>query len=170
MKLSNFDKNFMPLYITIVVMLALSIAQELKAWDENGEAACLAEAIYFESGNQSDGGRLAVGHVVLNRVEMREYPDTICGVVHDAQWKENWKGHMVPVLHKCQFSYYCDGKPETIEDSKTWNESLMLAALLVNGQYDFTHGASHYHNDTVHPYWADHLMKTITIDNHIFYK
>tara|TARA_B100001778_G_scaffold212055_1_gene175612 strand:+ start:1859 stop:2371 length:513 start_codon:yes stop_codon:yes gene_type:complete len=170
MKLSNFDKNFMPLYITIVVMLALSIAQELKAWDENGEAACLAEAIYFESGNQSDGGRLAVGHVVLNRVEMREYPDTICGVVHDAQWEENWKGHMVPVLHKCQFSYYCDGKPETIEDSKTWNESLMLAALLVNGQYDFTHGASHYHNDTVHPYWADHLMKTITIDNHIFYK
>ncbi len=170
MKLSNFDKNFMPLYITIVVMLALSIAQELKAWDENGEAACLAEAIYFESGNQSDGGRLAVGHVVLNRVEMREYPDTICGVVHDAQWEENWKGHMVPVLHKCQFSYYCDGKPETIEDSKTWNESLMLAALLVNGQYDFTHGASHYHNDTVHPYWADHLIKTITIDNHIFYK
>ena len=170
MKLSNFDKNFMPLYITIVVMLALSIAQELKAWDENGEAACLAEAIYFESGNQSDGGRLAVGHVVLNRVEMREYPDTICGVVHDAQWKKNWKGHMVPVLHKCQFSYYCDGKPETIEDSKTWNESLMLAALLVNGQYDFTHGASHYHNDTVHPYWADHLIKTITIDNHIFYK
>ena len=170
MKLSNFDKNFMPLYITIVVMLALSIAQELKAWDENGEAACLAEAIYFESGNQSDGGRLAVGHVVLNRVEMREYPDTICGVVHDAQWEENWKGHMVPVLHKCQFSYYCDGKPETIEDSKTWNESLMLAALLVNGQYDFTHGASHYHNDTVHPYWADHLMRTITIDNHIFYK
>ena len=170
MKLSNFDKNFMPLYITIVVMLALSIAQELKAWDENGEAACLAEAIYFESGNQSDGGRLAVGHVVLNRVEMREYPDTICGVVHDAQWEENWKGHMVPVLHKCQFSYYCDGKPETIEDSKTWNESLMLAALLVNGQYDFTHGASHYHNDTVHPYWADHLYKTVVIDNHIFYK
>ena len=166
----SFEKSFIPVWIVLGIMLALSIAQELKAWDENGEAACLAEAIYFESGNQSDGGRLAVGHVVLNRVEMREYPDTICGVVHDAQWEENWKGHMVPVLHKCQFSYYCDGKPETIEDSKTWNESLMLAALLVNGQYDFTHGASHYHNDTVHPYWADHLMKTITIDNHIFYK
>ena len=95
---------------------------------------------------------------------MREYPDTICGVVHDAQWEENWKGHMVPVLHKCQFSYFCDGKPETIEDSKTWNESLMLAALLVNGMYDFTHGASHYHNDQVHPYWADHLYKTVVID------
>ena len=166
----SFEKSFIPVWIVLGIMLALSIAQELKAWDENGEAACLAEAIYFESGNQSDAGRLAVGHVILNRVEMREYPDTICGVVHDAQWKKNWKGHMVPVLHKCQFSYYCDGKPETIEDSKTWNESLMLAALLVNGQYDFTHGASHYHNDTVHPYWADHLMRTITIDNHIFYK
>ena len=166
----SFEKSFIPVWIVLAIMLGLSIAQELKAWDENGEAACLAEAIYFEAGNQSDAGRLAVGHVVLNRVEMREYPDTICGVVHDAQWEENWKGHMVPVLHKCQFSYFCDGKPEIPEDSKTWNESLVLAALLYNGMFDFTHGANHYHNDTVHPYWADHLKRTVTIDNHIFYK
>ena len=166
----NFHINFSPLYFAFAFMILMSISQELKSWDENGEAACLAEAIYFEAGNQSDGGRLAVGHVILNRVEMREYPDTICGVVHQDKWKENWKGNLMPVKHMCQFSYFCDGRPETIEDSKTWNESLMLAALLVNGQYDFTHGASHYHNDTVHPYWADHLMRTITIDNHIFYK
>ena len=59
-------------YILLLILFP-SLAQ---AWDENGEVACLAEAIYFESGNQSDAGRLAVGHVVLNRVEMREYPDT----------------------------------------------------------------------------------------------
>jgi len=166
----SFDKQFIPLWIVMGFMILMSISQELKSWDENGEAACLAEAIYFESGNQSDAGRLAVGHVILNRVEMHNYPDTVCGVVHQARWEENWKGNMVPVLHKCQFSYYCDGKPEEITDSKTWNESLMLAALLVNGQYDFTHGASHYHNDQVHPFWADHLKRTVTIDNHIFYK
>ena len=166
----SFEKSFIPVWIIIAAMLGLSYAHQLKAWDENGEVACLAEAIYFESGNQSDAGRLAVGHVVLNRVEMREYPDTICGVVHDAQWEENWRGNMVPVLHKCQFSYFCDGKPEIPEDSKTWNESYVLATLLFNGMYDFTHGASHYHADTVHPYWADHLYKTVTIDNHIFYK
>ena len=166
----SFEKSFIPVWIVLGFMVLMSISQELKSWDENGEAACLAEAIYFESVNQSDAGRLAVGHVILNRVEMHNYPDTVCGVVHQAKWEENWKGNMVPVLHKCQFSYYCDGKPEEITDSKTWNESLMLAALLVNGQYDFTHGASHYHNDQVHPFWADHLKRTVTIDNHIFYK
>ena len=156
--------------LVFVSLLSVGFISKINAWDENGEVACLAEAIYFESGNQSDAGRLAVGHVVLNRQEMREYPNTICDVVHQAEYRENWKGNMIPVKHRCQFSYFCDGKPEIIEDSKTWNESYMLATLLVNGMYDFTHGASHYHNDSVHPYWADHLYKTVTIDNHIFYK
>ena len=156
--------------LVFVSLLSIGFISKINAWDENGEVACLAEAIYFESGNQSDAGRLAVGHVVLNRQEMREYPNTICDVVHQAEYRENWKGNMIPVKHRCQFSYFCDGKPETIEDSKTWNESYMLATLLVNGMYDFTHGASHYHNDSVHPYWADHLKHTVTIDNHIFYK
>ena len=156
--------------IVFVGLLSIGFISNIKAWDENGEVACLAEAIYFESGNQSDAGRLAVGHVILNRMEMKEYPDTICGVIQQGEYKKNWKGNIVPILHRCQFSYYCDGKPETIEDSKTWNESYMLATLLVNGMYDFTHGASHYHADSVHPYWADHLYKTVTIDNHIFYK
>ena len=156
--------------LVFVSLLSVGFISKINAWDENGEVACLAEAIYFESGNQSDAGRLAVGHVVLNRQEMREYPNTICDVVHQAEYRENWKGNMIPVKHRCQFSYFCDGKPETIEDSKTWNESYMLATLLVNGMYDFTHGASHYHNDSVYPYWADHLKHTVTIDNHIFYK
>ena len=99
----SFEKSFIPVWIILGWMIILSIAQELKAWDENGEVACLAEAIYFEAGNQSDAGRLAVGHVILNRQEMREYPDTICGVVHQAKWRENWKGNMIPVKHRCQF-------------------------------------------------------------------
>ena len=156
--------------LVFVSLLSVGFISKINAWDENGEVACLAEAIYFEAGNQSDAGRLAVGHVVLNRQEMREYPNTICDVVHQAEYRENWKGNMIPVKHRCQFSYFCDGKPEIIEDSKTWNESYMLATLLVNGMYDFTHGASHYHNDSVYPYWADHLKHTVTIDNHIFYK
>ena len=156
--------------LVFVSLLSVGFISKINAWDENGEVACLAEAIYFESGNQSDAGRLAVGHVVLYIQERREYPNTICDVVHQAEYRENCKGNMIPVKHRCQFSYFCDGKPEIIEDSKTWNESYMLATLLVNGMYDFTHGASHYHNDSVYPYWADHLKHTVTIDNHIFYK
>ena len=129
---------------------------------------CLAMAIYFEARGEPMVGQVAVAQVVINRVTDYRYPDDICAVVKEGyyySWDKN-----KPIKDKCQFSFWCDGKPETIEDSKTWNESYMLATLLVNGMYDFTHGASHYHNDSVHPYWADHLKRTVTIDNHIFYK
>ncbi len=42
---------------------------------------CLVRAMYFEANRSSDDGLLAVGNVVLNRVESGRYPETICGVV-----------------------------------------------------------------------------------------
>lgn len=42
---------------------------------------CLARAMYFESVRSSDDGMLAVGTVVMNRVESEKYPNTVCGVV-----------------------------------------------------------------------------------------
>ena len=41
----------------------------------------LAALIYCEAGNQSDEGKLAVGAVVINRVNCSAYPDTIRGVI-----------------------------------------------------------------------------------------
>ncbi|MFE1602216.1 cell wall hydrolase [Methylobacterium sp. ID0610] len=42
---------------------------------------CLARAMYFESNRSSEDGLLAVGTVVINRLEAPAYPDSICGVV-----------------------------------------------------------------------------------------
>src|SRR5690349_13737284 len=42
---------------------------------------CLARAMYFESNRSSDDGMLAVGTVVMNRLESGKYPRTVCGVV-----------------------------------------------------------------------------------------
>ena len=42
---------------------------------------CLARAMYFESQRSSHEGLLAVGTVVMNRVESSRHPNTICGVV-----------------------------------------------------------------------------------------
>ena len=42
---------------------------------------CLTRAMYFESNRSSDAGMLAVGTVVMNRLESGEYPHSICGVV-----------------------------------------------------------------------------------------
>ncbi|MBS7696648.1 MULTISPECIES: cell wall hydrolase [unclassified Chelatococcus] len=42
---------------------------------------CLARAMYFESNRSSEDGMLAVGSVVMNRVESRQFQNSICGVV-----------------------------------------------------------------------------------------
>jgi spore germination cell wall hydrolase CwlJ-like protein len=42
---------------------------------------CLARAMYFESKRADQDGLLAVGTVVMNRLEAAAYPDRICDVV-----------------------------------------------------------------------------------------
>lgn len=48
---------------------------------ETNERLCLARAMYFESNRSSDPGMMAVGTVVMNRLQSGKYPGTICGVV-----------------------------------------------------------------------------------------
>jgi spore germination cell wall hydrolase CwlJ-like protein len=132
---------------------------------------CMAKNIYFEAGNQPVAGKIAVAQVVMNRVDNLHYPETVCEVVYQAQWKENWKGNLIPIRYKCQFSWFCDGLSDEPVDSATWMFSLLIADKILNGNYgDITEGSTHYHNDTVHPYWADSLNETVVINNHIFYK
>ncbi|WP_455466341.1 cell wall hydrolase [Bartonella sp. B39] len=50
------------------------------------ERQCLMRAMYFESNRTSFEGMVAVGTVVMNRVNSSAYPKTICGVV--GQYKQ----------------------------------------------------------------------------------
>ena len=176
-------------YIALVFALTAAIYTNLRAgqvsfdedviniWkDESNihvteDIYCMAEAIYFEAGNQPVAGKIAVSQVVINRTQHMNYPSDICGVVYQAKWKENWKGNMMPVRHQCQFSWFCDGKSDDPEDSKTWVQCLTLARNILQGAYgDITEGATHYHSVYVNPYWADSLNETVIINEHIFYK
>ena len=162
------------LKIAIVISLPLLLAfcaQKVYGSDENGERFCLAQNIYFEAANQPLAGRIAVAQVVLNRVNDLRFPNTICDVVYQAKWSENWKGNMIPTRNQCQFSWFCDGKSDDPVDSKTWLKCLTLARNILQGEYgDITEGATHYHSVYVNPYWADSLNETVTINEHIFYK
>ena len=154
-----------------LLMFILLLPGQLKASDANNEIFCMAQNIYFEAGNQPLAGKVAVGQVVLNRLEHSNYPGTMCEVIYQAKWKENWLGNMHPVRNQCQFSWFCDGKSDDPEISPTWYESLQVARDVVQGAYpDITEGATHYHNDKVNPYWAESLNQTVIINNHIFYK
>jgi len=174
MKIPNSEsKYFIPMHMTLmtITLIGVFFIQKAYASDPNGDIYCMAKNIYFEAGNQPLAGKIAVAQVVQNRVTSVDYPDTICGVVYQSKWKTNWNGTVVPVRNMCQFSWWCDGKSDTPEDSATWELSLDTARQVTWDKYgDITEGATHYHNDSVNPYWADSLNETVTIDNHIFYK
>lgn len=130
---------------------------------------CLASNIYWESRNQSLGGQLAVAQVVMNRVDNKRFPDTICKVVKQTKYYPS--GGID--LHDCQFSWYCDGQSDQPfkNEEHIYEEAFYLAVKLIeNGVLDITEGATHYHSDKVDPYWADSLKRVTKIDNHIFYK
>lgn len=45
------------------------------------EHECMTRVMYFESNRSSEEGMVAVGTVVMNRVNSGKYPTTVCGVV-----------------------------------------------------------------------------------------
>lgn len=168
---SSKSKYYVYFHMAIMFLILIFASFVAKASDANGDRFCLAQNIYFESANQPEAGRMAVAQVVLNRVEDGQFPDTICDVVYQSKYRTNWKGLQVPQLHKCQFSWFCDGKSDEPTDSKTWMESIRLAdQAMYENKFDLTEGALWYHTITVDPYWNDYLTSTVIINDHIFYK
>mgnify|MGYP001166910727 CR=1 FL=1 len=134
---------------------------------------CLSEAIYFEAGNQPFVGKLAVAGVIINRVKSDKYPNSICAVVHQGPTRESWKkdGTHYPVRHKCQFSYYCDGKHDKpVMETITWQNSVSAAGFVYYNNVLIVDGATHYHATYVSPAWAKQLRRVTRIEDHIFYK
>mgnify|MGYP003316608280 CR=1 FL=1 len=71
---------------------------------------CLALNVYFEARSENMASQIAVSLVVMNRVEDHRFPNTVCEVVKQGltyKWKPS-----LPIKNRCQFSWYCDGKPD----------------------------------------------------------
>ena len=131
---------------------------------------CMALNIYHEAKNQSMLGQIAVGQVVMNRVADSRFPDTVCEVVKQAV---THKGTNKPILFRCSFSWYCDGKKDEPEyDSHAWFLAQDYARIVLSGKIvlDVTEGATHYHATYVRPSWAKTKKRTTRIDRHIFYR
>ena len=131
---------------------------------------CLALNTYHEAKNQSMVGQVATAQVVMNRVADSRYPNTVCEVVKQGP---KYKGSDVPVRHKCQFSWFCDGKSdEPRKDSKEWRMAQEYARIVLSGRIvlDVTEGATHYHATYVKPSWARTKTRTTRIESHIFYR
>tara|TARA_B110000503_G_C7130443_1_gene406590 strand:- start:309 stop:842 length:534 start_codon:yes stop_codon:yes gene_type:complete len=136
---------------------------------------CLAKNMYYESRNQGVAGQLAVSAVVLNRVNDNRFPDTICEVVKQGPTRSSWKDPKIkiPVKHRCQFSWYCDGRSDNPKNKELYETYLNLAESILLNEVpflDITDGATFYHADYVLPAWAKQKTKTTEIEDHIFYR
>lgn len=126
------------------------------------EWQCLAEALYFEARGESLKGQFAVAEVILNRVAANGYPNSVCGVIR--QGANGKRG--------CQFSYVCDGKPETISEPAAWDRAGKVARLMLDGKTPerLTAGATHFHTHQVRPGWSQVFPQTARIGAHVFYR
>ena len=158
--------------VSVGLMLFTPVITDIPE-DKSASVECLALNMYHEARGQGSAGLLGVSSVVFNRVKDKRFPNTICGVIYQAKLKQNWKGNMVPVLHKCQFSWYCDGKSDKPRNKKTYKKMLDFADAILSNKLlylDITDGATHYHADYVNPKWSKTLTLITKIDDHIFYR
>jgi len=119
------------------------------------ELGCLAMNIYHEGRGESARGRAAIAAVTMNRVSSPRYPDTVCEVV----WQRK------------QFSWtHIAARHHVIRDERSWKEALIVARLFLDGaQVSQIGDATHYHADSVKPYWSETKSLIGKVGGHYFY-
>ena len=141
-------------------VLGVAALPSTAAADAEQAHSCLAQTLYFEAKSEGRQGMVAVGWVVLNRMRDGEFPRSVCGVVKQGQEKPG-----------CQFSYWCDGKPDTPKPDDEWVLAQDVArALLSKPPPDPTGGAMFYHAVEVKAPWSGTRQRTGRIGRHIYYR
>lgn len=122
---------------------------------------CMAAAIYYEAGAESETGQRAVAQVVLNRIRHPAFPKSVCEVIF--QGSERPTG--------CQFTFTCDGALDRRPDPARWTRARGYAEQALDGAVEKSVGlATHYHTRQVVPYGREDLTKLAVIGAHIFYQ
>lgn len=134
------------------------IQQQLQAAELdklNKEVHCLTENIIYEAGGESIAGQIAVAQVTLNRVNHKNYPSSICGVVKQ---------------HK-QFSW-TNQPVKTKYDTIQYKKAKIVAINVINKNVKIPqfNEVIFYHTKAVNPKWNRKLIKVAVIGAHIFYK
>ncbi|MBX2834750.1 MAG: cell wall hydrolase [Micavibrio sp.] len=132
------------------------------------EIDTLARTLWGEARGEGHSGMEAVAHVILNRVKVAE----------ERGGKYWWGSDIISVCQKpYQFSCwnrsdpnyqkltYIDEKDIYFATAKRISRRVILGAIP-----DPTGGATHYHTDSIRPYWAKREVPLCTIGRHLFYR
>lgn len=125
-----------------------------KVTQRDSELRCMARAMFQEANGEGEIGLVAVGHVVMNRVNHPKYPKTVCGVVY-----EKTRGI-------CQFAFVCTGG-RSMSEARA-KELELVAARVINGETSDPTGGALYFNNT--PFKNKYMAFIKKIGGHWFYK
>lgn len=133
-----------------------TVKQSYKPDNYKKQLSCFVEALYFEARGVDYEN---VANVILNRVDKKRFPGSICGVVHQSG----------------QFSYYGDDnidKSSFFERTKHKEIARFAHNMLKSKtRNDTTSGALFYYNPTIVkgiPNWANLSTFTVYDGAHVF--
>ncbi len=150
----NFIISIFVVVLTILLFFCVKNGNTIYAADigRTSDIQLLARAINGEARGESYEGQVAVGAVILNRVEHPSFPNTIAGVIYETG----------------AFTAVSDGQINVPIDE---NSTVYKAAEDAMNGWDPTNGAIYYFNpDTATNSWIWSRPLTITIGKHRFCK
>jgi len=156
---------------------------------------CLARNIYYEAGNESEEGKVAVAIVTINRVKDGRFDKSICGVVNQrtvfVRQRQLQKTEMVaagffgrpePVTKTeivmqsvpvCQFSWVCAFMRKPGREDERWQESQRIAHEILNDGYTEYRmkfaDSLYFHATGIMPSWAKQKKFVARVGGHRFY-
>lgn len=117
------------------------------------ELRCLSENVYYEGRGEPLVGQYAIAEVTMNRVASHDFPDSVCGVVHQ-RGAFSW-------------TYQSDMRaPYGYE----WRRAQAVAgSVYENVEAPLVNGALFYHATRITPAWAATRSQVAIIGRHLFY-
>jgi spore germination cell wall hydrolase CwlJ-like protein len=119
----------------------------------SADLQCLAENIYHEARGELLVGQYAVAEVTMNRVRSDDFPDTVCGVVHQTG----------------AFSWTARANLPAPRGDEWQRAQAVALSVYDNDEAPFVGGALYYHTAQVSPDWAPTRTQLARIGHHLFY-
>lgn len=157
LKFDIMKKHFLTLFAAFLAVFVLPI-QSAEAGAYKREVNCMASAIFYEAQGESHKGKVAVGHVILNRMRSGLYPTSACGVIHQKgqfQWVHNHR------LRKNRIYHHVRHKSIHHLASKIYAQKKSIR------KHDVTRGALFFSANGVTP--APRAVKGVKIGRHQFF-
>ncbi len=130
----------------------------------DAEIEAVARVVFAEARGGTIDDMAAVVYTIVNRASR---PYMIVGGERVPCW---WGYDILSVATKqYQYARYTGEIPAV---STVWDTVFQVSFDVLNGFYgpDTTGGATHYHNETVNPRWAQFMEQTAQIGAHTFYR